>query len=157
MKLLIIFIALNVINVVLQTIKSICTIKCGKIGAAVVNAVAYGLYTVVLVYMSCDLSTMAKALIVGGCNLVGVYIVKTIEEKVNKDKLWKIEITCTNEQLDEMTDEITYARLSYNTQYINDEYSAVNIYSKTQAESLKAKEIINKFNVKYFVAESKIL
>lgn len=100
---------------------------------------------------------MAKALIVGGCNLVGVYIVKTIEEKVNKDKLWKIEITCTNEQLDEMTDEITYARLSYNTQYINDEYSAVNIYSKTQAESLKAKEIINKFNVKYFVAESKIL
>ena len=41
MKLLIIFIVLNIFNVILQTVKSICTVKCGKTVAAIVNAVAY--------------------------------------------------------------------------------------------------------------------
>ena len=45
MKLLILFIVMNIANVVIQTIKSLATVKCGKWGAAIVNAVAYGLYT----------------------------------------------------------------------------------------------------------------
>lgn len=45
MKLLILFIVMNVLNVVIQTVKSIATIKCGKTVAAIVNAFAYGLYT----------------------------------------------------------------------------------------------------------------
>ena len=54
-ELLIIFIALNIVNVIIQTVKSLATVKCGKTVAAVVNAVAYGLYTVVVVYTVCDL------------------------------------------------------------------------------------------------------
>ena len=97
MALLILFITLNALNVVIQTVKSLCTVKCGKTIAAIVNALAYGLYTVVLVYMQCDLSIIAKALVVGGCNLVGVYIVKVVEEKLQKEKLWKIELTIEND------------------------------------------------------------
>jgi len=37
------FIILNIVNVILQTCKSLATVKCGKFGAALVNAVAYGL------------------------------------------------------------------------------------------------------------------
>ena len=70
MNILVIFIVLNVLNVIIQTVKSICTIKCGKLMASFVNALAYGLYTVVLVYMSCDLTTWTKALIVAVCNLI---------------------------------------------------------------------------------------
>ena len=80
-KLLIIFIALNVVNVIIQTVKSIATIKCGKTAAAVVNAIAYGLYTVVVVYTVCDLPLWIKVVIVGGANLIGVYVVKWLEEK----------------------------------------------------------------------------
>ena len=54
-ELLILFIVLNAINVVIQTIKSLCTINCGKTIAALVNALAYGFYTVVVIYMVCDL------------------------------------------------------------------------------------------------------
>ena len=50
MNLLILFIVLNIANVILQTAKSICTVKCGKLVAAIANAIAYGLYTVVIVY-----------------------------------------------------------------------------------------------------------
>lgn len=31
--------------------------------------------------------------VVGGCNLIGVYVAKYIEEKIKKEKLWKIEIS----------------------------------------------------------------
>jgi hypothetical protein len=92
-KLLTIFIVLNIINVIIQTVKSIATVKCGKVSASIINAVAYGLYTVVTVYMLCELSLGLKALIVALANLVGVYVVKLIEEKGRKDKLWKVEAT----------------------------------------------------------------
>ena len=42
-ELLITFIILNIVNVIIQTVKSIATIKCGKGCAAAVNAIAYGL------------------------------------------------------------------------------------------------------------------
>ena len=72
MNLLITFILLNIANVIIQTIKSIATIKCGKGIAAIVNAVAFGLYTIVTVYMLCELPLWWKAGIVAACNLVGV-------------------------------------------------------------------------------------
>ena len=37
MKLLIIFILLNIVNVIIQTVKSLATIKCGKTMASIVN------------------------------------------------------------------------------------------------------------------------
>lgn len=92
MNLLLIFILLNIANVVLQTAKSICTVKCGKTVAAIANAVAYGLYTVVIVYTVCDLSLWLKIIVVALANFVGVYVVKAIEQKMEKEKLWKIEM-----------------------------------------------------------------
>lgn len=157
MKLLIIFIVLNIINVILQTVKSIMTIRCGKTIAALANAVAYALYTVVLVYMSCDLSTLAKALVVGGCNLIGVYIVKSIEEKTNKEKIWKIEFTIPLNKADEILNDIQFENFSYNEYEIDEKYSGVNIYAYTKEDSAKAKKIVDKYNIKYFVTESKAL
>lgn len=157
MKLLVIFIVLNIINVILQTVKSIMTIRCGKAVAAIANAVAYALYTVVLVYMSCDLSTLAKALVVGGCNLIGVYIVKSIEEKTNKEKIWKIEFTIPLNKADEIINDIQFENFSYNEYEIDEKYSGVNIYAYTKEDSAKAKKIVDKYNIKYFVTESKAL
>ena len=133
------------------------TIKCGKTIAAIANAVAYGLYTVVLVYMSCDLSTLAKALVVGGCNLIGVYIVKSIEEKTNKEKVWKIEFTIPLNKADEIINDIQFENFSYNEYEIDEKYSGVNIYAYTKEDSEKAKKIVDKYNIKYFVTESKTL
>lgn len=133
------------------------TIRCGKTIAALANAVAYALYTVVLVYMSCDLSTMAKALVVGGCNLVGVYIVKSIEEKTNKEKIWKIEFTIPLNKADEIINDIQFEDFSYNEYEIDEKYSGVNIYAYTKEDSAKAKKIVDKYNIKYFVTESKAL
>ena len=157
MKLLVLFIVMNIINVVIQTVKSIATIKCGKVVAAIVNAVAYGLYTYIVVLTMCDLPLLAKCLIVAGANFIGVYVVKLIEEKARKDKLWKVEATVyTAEDAKEITGLLTRAGIPYN--YIDiHRYVLINCYCATQKQSRGVKTILDTYGAKYFVSESKTL
>ena len=155
-----IFVILNVVNVIIQTVKSIATIKCKKLSAALINAVAYGLYTVVLVYTVCDLELWLKAIVVAIANLIGVYVVKLIEEKKRKDKLWKVEATLRSQNIEPQYDdciiELKKSNIPFN--YIDaNKYIIVNCYCATQKDSIIVKEILNKYNAKYFVRESKML
>jgi hypothetical protein len=154
MKFLLFFIALNVINVILQTVKSIATVKCKPFSASVVNAVAYGLYTVVVVYTTTDaLDLFGKVVVTALTNLIGVYVVKKIEEKNRKDKLWKVEATFDRECLDDIKAEVG---LPYNYIEIGDKV-IVNFYCDNHYQSLIAKDIVNHYHGKYFVSESKTL
>ena len=154
--LLLTFILLNIANVIIQTIKSIATIKCGKGVAAIVNAIAFGLYTVVTVYMLCDLPLATKALIVAGCNLVGVYVVKYFEEKARKDKLWKVEVTIPAEQAQQMIEDCKYYGFTYN--YVNiEKWYLFNFYCPTQKDSANVRKLLHSYDAKYFVTESKTL
>lgn len=155
-ELLIIFIVLNIFNVIIQTVKSIATVKCGKGVAALVNAVAYGLYTVVTVYLMCELPLGWKAGIVALCNLIGVYVVKWAEEKARKDKLWKIEATVSPNNAQWLIDRLEEQNIPHNYIDVN-KWVIFNIYSATQNESKHAKQILAKANAKYFVSESKSL
>lgn len=157
MKLLIIFIVLNIANVIIQTVKSIATIKCGKAVAALVNAIAYGLYTVVTVYMMCELNLGLKALIVALCNLVGVFVVKLIEEKTRKDRLWKVEATVLRGHTTALHCNLVDADIPHNYLENVGKYTLFNIFCATQKQSAIAKEIMAKYEAKYFVTESKIL
>lgn len=156
---IIIFIVFNVLNVVIQTVKSIATIKCGKTTAAVVNAVAYGLYTYIVVLTASDgVSLWVKIAVVALANLVGVYFVKLFEEKGRKDKLWKIEATFARREnlLYKLSIWATKNKISYNHITIDKHY-IVNFYAPTQKESALVKEFIKQYNGKYFASESKIL
>lgn len=157
MKLLLIFIVLNIFNVILQTVKSICTVKCGKTVAAIVNAVAYGLYTVVIVFTNTDLPLMQKVLVVALSNLIGVYVVKWFEEKQRKEMLWKVEFTVLAQNTKTIADILTLAHIPHN--YIENvgKYTIFNAYCTTQKQSESVKEIIKEYNAKYFVSETKEL
>ena len=98
-----------------------------------------------------------KVAVVGGANLIGVYVVKLIEEKSRKDKLWKVESSVLKEVASNLHYDLVIAKVSHN--YIENvgKYTVFNIYCPTQNESQKAKEILNKYNAKYFVSESKAL
>jgi uncharacterized protein YebE (UPF0316 family) len=156
-ELLIVFIVLNIVNVIIQTVKSIATIKCGKGMAALVNAIAYGLYTVVVVYTVCDLPLWLKVVVVGLCNLVGVFCVKWGEEKARKDKLWKVEATINEPYKESLIDALKKANLPFN--YIEGigKYVLFNIYCPTQEESKAVKGLLDFHKAKYFVTESKTL
>ena len=157
MKLLMLFIVLNIVNVILQTVKAIATVKCGKAVAALVNAVAFGLYTVVIVYTNCELNLWVKVAVVSIANLIGVYVVKYLEEKGRKDKLWKVEATVSRGYTGMLHADLVQNEISHNFLENVGKYTLFNIYCPTQKESAKAKEIMNKYNAKYFVSESKTL
>lgn len=154
---LIFFIAVNVANVIIQTIKSLCTIKGGKLMAALANAIAFGFYQVVLVYaVTDDLSLFLKAIIVGLCNLVGVYIVKFCEEKNRKDKLWKVEATIPTQYAQALIQDCQKRNLSYNYTDI-EKYFLFNFYCETREDSLNVKHLLKEYDAKYFVTEARTL
>lgn len=155
-NLLLTFICLNIANVIIQTAKSLITVKCGKTPAAIANAIAFGLYTIVTVYMMCELPLGLKAGIVAFCNLVGVYIVKWFEEKARKDKLWRVDATIPAEQATQMIEDCKYYNFSFNYVDIN-KYYLFSFYCPTQKDSTNVHDLLKSYDAKYFVSESKNL
>ena len=156
MNLLVSFIVWNIINVIIQTVKSIATIKCGKTVASIVNAVAYGLYTYIVVLTMCELPLMWKCLIVALANFVGVWVVKYFEEKARKDKMWKVEMTVNNAVANKMHHELNHFGISH--YWVNaGKHTVFNVFCPTQKESAFVKSLADKNKAKYFVSETKTL
>lgn len=159
MNLLIIFIIVNVLNVILQTIKSICTVKCGKLVAAAVNAVTFALYTFVIVFTTIDgISIWTKAGIVGAANFVGVYAVKAFEEKMRKTQLWKLEATFPI-AYDGIIDDIKECFDGWdipNNYIIVGRHVIFNCYCYTCEQTDHARMVVSDLDGKLFVSESKI-
>lgn len=154
-----VFTILNVVNVIIQTVKSIITINGSKWSASIVNAVAYGLYTVVVVFMSAEgLGLLWKALIIGIANLVGVYVVKLIEEKSRKDKLWKVEATVDSYLILDLHRILNEGGVPHSWLNIGTtDRVLLNCYCNTKNDSELVKELLDNAGAKYFVSESKVL
>lgn len=156
MNLLLLFIICTAVNVILSTIKSILTIKGNKWVAAASNAITYGFYSYVIILTNLDgVSTLAKMGITAGCNFIGVFIVKWVEELARKEKLWKIEMTIPAKYRSAVDFDLRDIPHSYIE--ISNKHTLFNFYCSTQAESKKVKDIVNQYGAKYFVSESKNL
>lgn len=151
------YIVFNILNVIIQTIKSIVTIKCNKWIAAVVNAIAYGLYTYIVVLTASDLDLWFKIAVTAFANLIGVWVVKYFEEKNRKNKLWKVEATVDFNKYETVKHFLDCQGLSNNYILLGEKYVIFNIYCATRQDSLLAKRILDKYNAKYFASETKIL
>ena len=154
MNTILLFALCTAVNVILSTIKSILTVKGGKLSASFINALTYGFYSYVIVLTSADgMPIWLKMVITAICNFIGVYLVKWIEEKARKDKLWKVELTVPTKY----TNIIDFDLHDVPHSYIkwSDKHTLFNFYCATQKESAKVKSIANQYEAKYFVAESK--
>ena len=156
--LLVLFIVLTVVNVILNTARTIITVKGGLFWSSLIAALAFGFYTIVIIYTVCDLPMWMKATVTALANFVGTYFVKWLEMKVRRDKLWMVDVVLTGSQI--------YAAKSYldpwKIQYIempisNSDSSQFHIYSKTQDESRHIRDLLKTYNAKYIVVESKSL
>ena len=92
---ILLYIVLCFVNVVLQTVKSLCTVKCSTFVSACANAIAYGLYTYVIVFTNADgISLFGKALICASTNFIGVYMANFIFKTAFSHPIrWKIEVS----------------------------------------------------------------
>lgn len=155
MNFLITFIILSIINVIFSTVRSITTIKSGKMLASLISGGYFAFYNVMLVYTVADFPMWQKCIITFFCNVLGVWIVKFLEEKMQKDKLWKVEATVPTKYLTTIDVELTDIPHSYIE--LSDKHTLFNFYCATQADSAKVKQVIDKYGAKYFAAESKTL
>lgn len=156
MNTILLFALCTAVNVILSTIKSILTVKGGKLSASLINALTYGFYSYVIVLTSADgMPIWLKMAITAVCNFIGVYLVKWIEEKARKDKLWKVELTVPTKYTTTIDFDLHDVPHSYIE--LSDKHTLFNFYCATQKESAKVKAIANQYEAKYFVAESKNL
>lgn len=157
MNFLITFILLSIINVIFSTIRSITTIKGGKMLASLISGGYFAFYNVMLIYTVADFPMWQKCIITFCCNVLGVWIVKFIEEKLQKDKLWKVEATIPAEYTQDVRHLLN--DLSIPNNYIPDvgKYTIFNIYCATKRDAASAKDVLDKYDAKYFASESKIL
>ena len=94
MLLLVGFIIATLINVILSTLKSVITVKGGKVVASIVNAISYGFNTIVIKSIS-DVELWIAIVVTVAANLVGVYIALTIIKKFEKRKRKTSEKSCS--------------------------------------------------------------
>ena len=157
MKILVTFIILSIINVIFSTIRSITTIKSSKTIASFISGGYFAFYNIMLIYTVADFPMWQKCVITFLCNVFGVAIVKLIEAKMQKDKLWKVEATINKTNQSDVCEMLNKAKVPYN--YIEGvgKYTIFNVFCATQKQSIAVKEILKAYNAKYFVSESKTL
>lgn len=158
MKLLTLFFALSIINVFLQTAKTLVMVRTDNPHiVAITQAIVYAFYTIILVYSNCELSLFMKCAVCGVANLIGselsYLVVNPVMRKFRKDKLWKIEAAVHKDPgWEKVIWELKEQRISCN--YIEIENDIIiNCFCPTQSESHNARIILKKANAKYFVTE----
>lgn len=155
MNIIAVFIILSIINVVFSTIRSITTIKSGKVVASLVSGGYFAFYNIMLIYTVMDFPMWEKCVITFGCNVVGVFVVKLIEEKIRKEKLWKVEVTIPTKYVHAVDFDLVNIPHSYIT--ISEKHTLFNFYCATQKETKKVTDICNQYGARYFASESEKL
>ena len=153
------FVILNFVNVLVNTSRSLLTIKGGKWIASIMNAVCYGYYTIIIVITATyEMPLFIKCIAVAVVNFVGVFTIKYCEEKMQKDKMWIYNATAkvnTNKLTNviELLKEIN-VKLVYTTVVENELYT-MQIFSNTPKESEIIKAILENYGIKYYAIETK--
>lgn len=103
MEMILLFTILTIVNVIIQTVKSLCTVRCSTLVSASVNAIAYGLYTFVIFFTTAGgMSLWLKAVITAVANFFGVYIANYLFNKLfARTTRWKVEVSIPTEYAEE--------------------------------------------------------
>ena len=149
---ILIFTLATIVNVSVSTIRSICTIKCGKWLSALTNAICYGFYPLIVMLTAKDtVDIVTNMCITAVANFICVWIIKYVEEKARKDKLWRIDLTVPAEET---------AFIHRKLQGIPHNYfecgpkTVFNCYCATQKESAEVKTLAVAIGGQYSAFES---
>ena len=151
------FVVLNFVNVLVNTARSLLTIKGGKWIASVMNAVCYGYYTIIIVITATyEMPLFVKCIAVAVVNFIGVFTIKYCEEKIRKDKKWIIIATAkvSNNAIKDVATKLEDLgiKLLYSTVIENRLYS-LQIFSHNSKETTMIKAILDNYDIRYSAVE----
>ena len=152
---IIIFAIATVVNVTLSTIRSLCTIKCGKWLSALTNAMCYGFYPLIVMLTAKDSVTIwTNMAITAVANFICVWLIKFVEEKARKDKLWKVEIAVAKRYQEDVENNLL--NVPHNC-IDTGSWVMFNCYCNCQSETAYVVDIAKRYNGKISAYESKPL
>ena len=157
---IVVFTVCQLINVALNTAKTIIMHKEEKISSSIINAVTYGFYAIIVVMTASALPLWITIVISALTNLFGVYGSMWLLERFKKDSLWEIVATVGNLDNEKYYLIAMFSKedVSYNciaTDNNPNDY-IFHIYSKSQKESAYIKKQLDYCNAKYIVHEEKV-
>lgn len=85
------FFIISLVNVMLSSTKSICTVRYGRGINVITNVVAYSFYNVV-VKQTASLPLETTILATAIANALGVWLSYVILDRIQKDRIWKVEV-----------------------------------------------------------------
>lgn len=146
------FFLISLINVILSSTKSICTVRYGRGINVLTNVIAYSFYTVV-VKQTASLPLEVTVIATAIANALGVWTSYAVLDLIQKDKLWKVEVVvskCFTETLHQDLKSIphNYVELGPRTLF--------NFYCETKADTSKVIKHCREFHGKFFAAENKL-
>lgn len=150
------FVVLNFVNVLINTARSLTTVKGGKWIASLMNAICYGYYTVIIVITATyEIPLVLKIIAVAIVNFIGVFTIKFCEEKIQKEKLWVYNIIGINTEIEEkIRTFLDNTSVKYYSEELDDNYWTMTIFSETQKESVLINSILNNYSVKFYAVET---
>ena len=154
MNAIILFTIATIVNVTLSTIRAIVTIKGGKMASATMNALCYGFYPlIVMLTAKGTVEIVANMIITAVVNFACVWVIKLVEEKAKKDKLWKIEVAIPTVKTVEF-----HHLLDIPHNYLQvGEWTMFNCYCESQADTQKVVDLAKQYKGKVSAYESKIV
>lgn len=145
------FFLISLVNVILSSIKSICTVRYGRGINVLTNVISYSFYTIVVkqtASLPLEITVIATAI----ANALGVWLSYVILDRLQKERLWKIEVVvpkhCT---------EVLHVTLNH----ISHDYIDVgpktlfNFYCSTKAETKEVIDQSKKYEGRFFAVENK--
>jgi hypothetical protein len=152
-----IFFMVSLVNVILSTLRSLVTAKSdSKFIVSLMNGLSYGFYAIVIQQMT-SFSMVITVVITLVSNFIGVAMSMYILDMVKKDKVWKVSVTVLdNSENIAIINDLQANDLSasyFTMQSKNKKLLGIDIYSKSQKESLLLRELLEKYNVKYNISE----
>lgn len=157
---IVVFFVCQLINVALNTLKTIIMYKEEKISSSLINAITYGFYAIIVVMTASALPLWLTIAITFITNLIGVYGSMWLLDLFKKDSLWEITATVLNDKndIDYIIEELEKENISFNMIYTFNEKEVVfHIYSKNQKESQTIKNLLNSMTyAKYIVHEERV-
>lgn len=152
---MVLFVILNLINVILGTMRSILTVKASPTVAVLINTLSYTFYAGIVKMTSGQ--SMAIVLITTALtNIVGVYIAKWLISLSRKDKLWVIDVTTSKFNKFDMSRDLSALKIQHSIfDIVNSNLVSFRLYSYTQRDSQKIKKVLKFYDVKYNIVETK--
>ena len=145
------FFIISLVNVILSSTKSICTVRYGRGINVLANVISYSFY-VVVVKQTADLPLEITVVATAAANALGVWLSYVILDRLQKDRLWKIEVVVDKDYTEALHKELN--DIPHN--YIDIGPRALfNFYCSTRKETSTVIKHCKKYNGKFFAVEDK--